>query len=470
MSVKLSPRPRKSHKKDEVKQEIVAQVHKPVKRDVSSDRELNRGTEYSEDSSGSNRTYFLEDKNENFGAPTPNQNEMKRDMNKHNHFTDSRPQSLSFYEDEKIPEELSGNLELLSPEERKHYKRRKDHGQMDTDEINAYNTIQDIYNRENDEIILNGLVKKSKSRKKRHQDQEVGLGDSREMMIPKEKRKTKKKRREGSPMSASSGKRKHRKKEEDFEPRNDITIALEELQDDVFENSIDDYGTRHEKTRKSPRKSDRLYVQKKNKFELSNRENQSLRGNGDSEREKRFSDYYPIQIALAYQRRWTSFSTFCHGLLGGLAFAHYAFMNRNYWPTHGEYVKYIANYNCFYTCTFYFLTVICLVSVFDKYDIAQLDTTQIVDLVKHKKRSIVILIYFICIIVHLVTTPMDDQISLFSYNTTGINITADDVSYWNALSFWRSILAFLAWIIVAICPFEDLFQVHLKHMEGYIPQ
>lgn len=33
--------------------------------------------------------------------------EMKRDI-KQSHFTESRPQSLSFYEDEKMPEELSG--------------------------------------------------------------------------------------------------------------------------------------------------------------------------------------------------------------------------------------------------------------------------------------------------------------------------------------------------------------------------
>lgn len=38
--------------------------------------------------------------------------EMKRDINKQSHFTESRPQSLSFYEDEKIPEELSGELDF----------------------------------------------------------------------------------------------------------------------------------------------------------------------------------------------------------------------------------------------------------------------------------------------------------------------------------------------------------------------
>lgn len=42
--------------------------------------------------------------------------EMKRDINKHSHFTESRPQSLSFYEDEKMPEELSGKLNDIMSE------------------------------------------------------------------------------------------------------------------------------------------------------------------------------------------------------------------------------------------------------------------------------------------------------------------------------------------------------------------
>lgn len=122
MSVKLSPRPRK-HNLNEMKQEIVAQVHKSGK---SSSQENIIPEDVIAPSS---KTYTkLEDRNENFSLHnTPSreisvdsetqinskiisliETEMKRD--KHSHFTDSRPQSLSFYEDEKVPEELSGNF------------------------------------------------------------------------------------------------------------------------------------------------------------------------------------------------------------------------------------------------------------------------------------------------------------------------------------------------------------------------
>lgn len=106
-----------------MKEQIVAQVHKPIKSNTSSENDYAN----SEDNLESNKTYTYEDKNENISVHTPSRDvsvdgetqinskilslietEMRRDINKHSHFTDSRPQSLSFYEDEKVPEELSG--------------------------------------------------------------------------------------------------------------------------------------------------------------------------------------------------------------------------------------------------------------------------------------------------------------------------------------------------------------------------
>lgn len=154
---------------------------------------------------------------------------------------------------------------------------------MDADERNAYNSIQDLYNR--DDEIIGSSSKRSKSRKKRHNDNEHGLGDSREMMIPKEKRKSKKKKRESSP---GNGKRKHRRRDEEGEPKGEVAVALDELQDDVFEGTPDDHA-RGDKMRKSPRKSDKLYVQKKNKFEVASRQALTPSKNTIPERDGPFS-------------------------------------------------------------------------------------------------------------------------------------------------------------------------------------
>lgn len=135
MSAKTTSRPRKHRQKDDMKQEIVVQVHKTPKKEVNPDTEnVNKLQETTTTNgvvdSGSdttNKTYKVEDRNDNYSVHTPSRDvsvdgetqisskiltlietEMKRDLNKHSHFTDSRPQSLSFYEEEKMPEELSG--------------------------------------------------------------------------------------------------------------------------------------------------------------------------------------------------------------------------------------------------------------------------------------------------------------------------------------------------------------------------
>lgn len=128
MSQKVSPRPRKRKQKEDMKEQIVAQVHKAVKSATSSENDYVN----SEENLESKKTFTYEDKNENISVHTPSRDisvdgetqinskiislietEMKRDINKHSHFTDSRPQSLSFYEDEKVPEELSGELAII---------------------------------------------------------------------------------------------------------------------------------------------------------------------------------------------------------------------------------------------------------------------------------------------------------------------------------------------------------------------
>ncbi|XP_022913502.2 transmembrane protein 237 [Onthophagus taurus] len=461
MTTKTLSRSKKLRSKDEIVQEIVPQVHKPTRRDTSSDRDTQR-TDYSEESLESNKNYLTEDKNENYTSSkeltdsethknsNKTDSDSKKDSNKHSHFTDSRPQSLSFYEDEKIPEELSGNLELLSPEEKKHYKRRND-------ERNIYNSIQDIYGRDGDEIIP-GQFKKSKSRKKKHEC-EQGMGDSRELMIPKEKKKSKKKKRENSPINSS--KKKHRKRDEEYEPKTEITLALEELQDDVFENNIEDF-IRHEKVRKSPRKSDKMYIQKKNRFEPANKTS-LLRPNIEQNDSNQRHEDRPIEIAQNIQKRWMPFTTFCHGLLGGLAFAHFAYIHSNRNSNDSKYIIHYSNYSDIYTCTFYLLCTICLISVFDRYDIANISKVNFKELIKHRKSCAVVILYVTTMLVHLFAAKVDDKMSLIKYaNITELNMTPGEISEWYNLSLGRAIFAFISWIVVSMVSTEDSLSIHLK--------
>ncbi|XP_066154157.1 DNA ligase 1 [Euwallacea fornicatus] len=509
-AVKLSPRPRKHKKSENMKQEIVAQVHRHNRSTTSSDNDYAN----SED----NLEVPKSDKNENYSlVNTPSreisvdgeaqinskiisliETEMKKDINRHSHFTESRPQSLSFYEDEKMPEELSGNLELLSPEEKKHYRKRKEYSQMDIEERNAYNAIQDLYNSRDPEEILNSSTKKSKSRKKKYGESEQGIGDSREMMIPKEKRKSKKKRREASP-SSSNTKRKHktRTREDEHQPRSEVTLALEELQDDVFENTLEDFGNKAEKMKKSPRRSDKVYVQKKSRFEEVSRHNniplsrQSAQDlDSVSNLDKRISSRYPIEVAIVFQKWWMRLSSLCHGLLGGLGLGHWLYLVCNFHTQDQAFLTHYAYYSDIYVGLFFALCVLCIISVFDRMDVGHLDTHDLTQFFKQKKYSLLVIVYMVCLTIHLLTTPYDEKLALLAKrnhsdigdlieNTTDLGgennvfreseITLAELKTWNHLSLWRSLLAFTAFIILGISTPEDMLYNHLKSMEEYLP-
>ncbi|CAH1174125.1 unnamed protein product [Phaedon cochleariae] len=548
-SLLVSPRSKKRKQKDEMKEQIVVQVHKSILSNNGSDTEggIHSASTTNSSEDNVNRTYTLEDtkhvessnnrtfignyekkedeekkeedkRNENDvidvkALPSRDisvdgdsqinskilsliETEMKRDINKHSHFTDSRPQSLSFYEDERVPEELSGNLELLSPEERKHYHRkRKEYTaacQMDTEEMNAYNAMQDalcgggggrLDAATSEDIMAASAApaKKSKSKKKRHaaDHPDLGLGDSREMMIPKEKRKSKKKKqRDNSPIASNTSKRKHKKREEEYDLRTDIAVTLEELQDDVFENSME-FSLKPENMKKSPRKSDKLYVQKKNKFEVTSRPShflnrQSAQDLDDAKFGKRISTY-PIEISVRVQKVWTRLSTLCHGLLGGLALGHWLYLVCNFHRQDVSFLVHYAYYSDIYVGLYFALCVLCLVSVFDRIDIAHLDKNYMKELWNQKRSTFIVILYITCFIVHLSTANYDDKLSLMSYQNENsnisivTNITGSELNTWNHLSLWRALLAFSAWIFVGLGPPDDMLQYHLKNLEAYLP-
>ncbi|XP_048526106.1 uncharacterized protein LOC109535657 isoform X2 [Dendroctonus ponderosae] len=433
-AIKLSPRPRRHKQRAEtMKQDIVAQVHKQTKSTTSSDNDYAN----SED----NLDVPKSDKNENYSVVhTPSreisvdgetqinskilsliETEMKRDINKHSHFTESRPQSLSFYEDEKIPEELSGNLELLSPEEKRHYRKRKEYSQMDVDERNAHNAIQDLYSSRDPEEILNSSSKKSKSRKKKYGDSEVGIGDSREMMIPKDKRKSKKKRREVSPGAAgNSTKRKHktRNRDEDHQPNNDVTIALEELQDDVFENAPEDFGTKPEKMKRSPRRTDKIYVQKKSKFEETSRHNN-------------------VPLSRQSAQDLDSLSNLDKRLDVGHLQSH-------------DLAEFFKQKKCSFLVIVY---VTCLT-----IHLATAPYDEKLSLLAYRNHT-------------AIGNSEGNHTVLFTENSTFLEttITYSELKTWNHLSLWRALLAFVAWIVLGFQPPEDMLQNHLKSMEAYLP-
>lgn len=74
-----------------------------------------------------------------------------------------------------------------------------------------------------------------------------------------------------------------------------------------------------------------------------------------------------VSISCIVQRAWILISNICHGLLAGLALAHILFVITTKpvdWVDGS--IKHYASFAQVYTNTFYFLAIICMVSIFDR--------------------------------------------------------------------------------------------------------
>uniref|UniRef100_A0A182Q0V6 Uncharacterized protein n=1 Tax=Anopheles farauti TaxID=69004 RepID=A0A182Q0V6_9DIPT len=174
-----------------------------------------------------------------------------------------------------------------------------------------------------------------------------------------------------------------------------------------------------------------------------------------------------VHLSCAVQRLWHLLSTVCHGLLGGLAFAHLLLIctTRPYdWVDAS-----IRHYSAFaevYANTFYCLAIVCMVSIFDRMEIAYGGDSNI------SFRSIfIIMIYVMTIILSLSAGTMDERL----YITPTLNVTVWEeeletnkvLSIWNALSIARSVGAIFGWLVVGFLPNQDNLYDQLLEMEKY---
>ncbi|XP_053669714.1 uncharacterized protein LOC128720093 [Anopheles nili] len=174
-----------------------------------------------------------------------------------------------------------------------------------------------------------------------------------------------------------------------------------------------------------------------------------------------------VHLSCAVQRVWHLLSTICHGLLGGLAFAHLLLIctTKPYdWVDAS-----IRHYSAFaevYANTFYCLAIVCMVSIFDRMDIAYGGDSNI------SFRSIfIIMIYVMTIILSLSAGSMDERL----YLTPTLNVTVWEeeletnkvLSIWNALSIARSVGAIFGWLVVGFLPNQNNLYDQLLEMEKY---
>ena len=174
----------------------------------------------------------------------------------------------------------------------------------------------------------------------------------------------------------------------------------------------------------------------------------------------------PLGLGLATQRIFRSLAIFAHGLLAGLA-GWQVFM---VYSLHEHDLQFISLYSPLaqpLQLIFYLLTVICTVSVCDRYDVAEFSLTGLQKMLTLRSGGISVLIYWATLLLTLVTTRVDDKLSLFQHNATLFtDMEEEERSYeletWKAMNLARGLAVILGWLLVALRPNTDLLYKNLR--------
>ena len=174
----------------------------------------------------------------------------------------------------------------------------------------------------------------------------------------------------------------------------------------------------------------------------------------------------PLGLGLATQKIFRSLSIFAHGLLAGLA-GWQVFM---VYSLHEHDLQFISLYSPLaqpLQLIFYLLTVICTVSVCDRYDVAEFSLTGLQKLLTLRSGGISVLVYWATLLLTLVTTRVDDKLSLFQHNATLFtDMEEEERSYeletWKAMNLARGLAVILGWLLVALRPNTDLLYKNLR--------
>ncbi|XP_053690163.1 uncharacterized protein LOC128738796 [Sabethes cyaneus] len=180
-----------------------------------------------------------------------------------------------------------------------------------------------------------------------------------------------------------------------------------------------------------------------------------------------------VHLSCAVQRIWLHIASVCHGLLGGLALAHLLLIctTRPYDWVEAS----IRHYSAFaevYANTFYCLAIVCMVSIFDRVDIAHFSLSSGGDNNNNVSfRSVIIIMtYAATIILSLSAGSMDERLYLSASNVTVWEEELETnkvLSIWNTLSISRSIGAIFGWVVIGMSPDQNQLYDHLLEMEKY---
>ncbi|CAD6219265.1 GSCOCG00004885001-RA-CDS [Cotesia congregata] len=186
---------------------------------------------------------------------------------------------------------------------------------------------------------------------------------------------------------------------------------------------------------------------------------------------------YPIKIAILAQKAWKNAGFIYQGLLAGMAFIHFILIQIYFKPLK----KPIEDYSIIaeiYTNLFSFFIVMCIISAFDRFDLAHFDIEHFRGLYNnYAKAMTVIPLYIAVFCLHQATLSVNDKLVLLNYtknttsymseNITTTTISDEELENWKAITLTKDGIVVVAWLLVSFGPPNDMLLTHLKSLEKY---
>lgn len=322
-------------------------------------------------------------------------------------------------------------------------RRRRRKKRQDEESIDSVSTISKIVDEEREKEALGvDNLEATKKKKKLKKIKETSMDSPDEE--PVKPRRKKKKKRSGSVSSseenegeAGEGDRKGRRRreregrkklsesqsllKEDFYSDPQLATTLQGLEDDMYSvcgeadtSVLSPYPLIPSIPASQP--VAKIYLERPGGFSKTS-VSAAVVSSSSSIPQSRSPQQSPLALGLTTQRTFRAISTFCHGFLAGLA----AWQVFTIYILHKDDMEFVELYSPLsqpLMIVFYLLTIICTVSVCDRYDLAEFSLYHLRKLITFQSGGISILIYWSSLLMTLVTTRLDDKLSLFQHNSS----------------------------------------------------
>ncbi|XP_043289510.1 transmembrane protein 237 homolog [Venturia canescens] len=325
--------------------------------------------------------------------------------------------------------------------------------------------------------------KRRKSRKKRREQKRVDMDSNRteddaydEEVRSSEREVTRSRTKKSRPNIPRKNRRKRRRSRGDssLKPEKDEELPITEILRKAQENPKPRY---EEPLPLTELTTDRIYVQGRNGFSAfkipNDRTNSIFRRSLPKEKSP---PPFPIRVSIFTQRVWNYTGLVHQGLLAGMALMHLILVE-TFFRQSAEFLEDYSVVSEYYTNIFSYLITMCIISAFDRFDLAQLNIEHYREIYSEHSRSLLAVpLYIATFCLHQTSLLVDDNISLIGYhrnktenenNSTNV-ITDEHLSTWQKVTVAKDSMAVLAWLFVVLGPREDMLLAHLKSMEKYI--